>query len=201
MSKFFKNVPLILGFAMLILAINSCEDKAKTAVPTSQPKKEFSSKEIYHYSFKTLDGTKTIKLSDYIGKKIMFVNTASQCGNTPQYAKLESLYQTYQSKLVILGFPCNQFGGQEPGDDVVIGEFCTNTYGITFPLSAKIDVSGALQDSIYTWLTQKEFNGVMTTKVEWNFQKYLVDEKGNFVTMFPNGMQPDDPKIIEAILK
>jgi glutathione peroxidase len=197
--KSLKNFSII-AFSISLFSISACNDKSKTAVPSPEPSKVYSSKEIYHYSYKSIDG-KSVKLSDYAGKKIMFVNTASQCGNTPQYAKLESLYKTYGSKLVIIGFPCNQFGGQEPGADVTIEEFCTNTYGITFPLSTKIEVSGANQDSIYTWLTQKDFNGVMTTTVEWNFQKYLVDEKGAFITMFPNGMQPDDPKIIEAINK
>jgi len=188
----------------LLVLISACEkESASTSNSITNPTPEtlYSPKEIYHYSYKSIDDGKEIKLSTYRGKKILFVNTASLCGNTPQYAKLQSLYTTYGNKLVIVGFPCNQFSSQEPGADSSIKTFCTSRYGVTFPLSSKIDVYGSKRDSVYVWLTEKSFNGVATTTVAWNFQKYLIDTNGKYLQMFPNDMQPDDPSIIAAINK
>src|SRR6185437_8542333 len=155
---------------------------------------------IYDYSFTDIDG-KTVKISDFKGKKILFVNVASKCGNTPQYKQLEAISKKYAGKLVILGFPCNQFGLQEPGPKDSIKKFCSLNYGVTFTLSDKIEVKGKDQFPIYTWLTTKTLNGVMDSEVKWNFQKYLVDEQGHFVQMFIPRMKPDDPQVIAAIEK
>jgi glutathione peroxidase len=157
------------------------------------------SKSIYDYSYHSLGDGKEIKLSQYKGKKILFVNTASQCGNTPQYEQLQALSKKYADKLVIVGFPANEFGAQEPGGNKEIAEFCKKNYGVTFPMSQKIIVKGEGMDPIYQWLTKKELNGKMDSEVKWNFQKYLIDEKGNFINMFPPKMKPDDPEIIKAI--
>ena len=192
------NTPLII--LVIVLFTSACDKKATVAAINPMPIQAYTSKDIYHYSYTSLDG-KSVQISSFKGKKILFVNTASFCGNTPQYEKLELLYKTYASKLIIIGFPCNQFGGQEPDSEGTIKEFCTKTYGITFPMSSKIEVKGSMQDSIYTWLTKKELNGQLTSTVEWNFQKYLVDENGKFMQMFSNTMSPDDPKIIAAINK
>jgi len=194
----FKVILLLVVSTVIFGA--SCKKAKNTTDSQNNTSVIYTSKDIYHYSYTSLDGN-LIALSSYKGKKIMFVNTASFCGNTPQYAKLEALYKMYGSKLTIIGFPCNQFGDQEPGADGTIKEFCTKNYGVTFPLSSKIDVKGSQRDSIYIWLSEKEMNGVLTSTVDWNFQKYLVDENGKFMEMFPNGMQPDDPKIIDAINK
>jgi len=161
---------------------------------------ETLSNNIYDYSFTDIDG-KHVKLSHFKGKKIMFVNVASMCGNTPQYEQLEAMSKKYADKLVILGFPCNQFGFQEPKGKDSIKDFCTKKYGVTFTLSDKIDVKGSNQYPIYKWLTQKSLNGVMDSEVKWNFQKYLIDEHGHFVQMFAPKMKPDDPSIIAAIEK
>jgi len=188
----------------LLVLISACEkESSSTSNSITNPTAEtsYSPKEIYHYSYKSIDDGKEIKLSTYRGKKILFVNTASLCGNTPQYAKLQSLYTSYGNKLVIIGFPCNQFSSQEPSADSSIYTFCTSRYGVTFPLSSKIDVLGYKRDSVYVWLTEKSFNGVATTTVAWNFQKYLIDTNGKYLQMFPNDMQPDDPSIIAAINK
>ena len=186
---------------LTVLLVGGCKKAEPEKEPASEnPTVTYTSKEIYHYSYTSIDGA-PVHISDYKGKKIMFVNTASYCGNTPQYEKLEALYKLYSSKLVIIGFPCNQFGAQEPGADGTIKDFCTKTYGVTFPMSAKIDVKGPQRDSIYIWLSEKDMNSVKTTTIEWNFQKYLVDETGKFMDMFANDMQPDDPKIIAAINK
>lgn len=200
MKKSFITPSAFLFILISLASLQACK-KTTEATLTEDPQPiVYTPKDIYYYSFTSLDGH-PIKISSFKGKKIMFVNTASFCGNTPQYEKLEKLYKTYGSKLVILGFPCNQFGSQEPGEDGTIKDFCTNTYGVTFPMSTKIDVKGPQRDSIYIWLTEKSMNGVLSSTVDWNFQKYLVDENGKFMEMFSNTMQPDDPKIIAAINK
>lgn len=158
------------------------------------------SKSIYDYTFTTLEGKK-VKISDYKGKKIMFVNTASQCGNTPQYKQLEEINKKYAGRLVLIGFPSNDFGQQEPGSNAEIKEFCTKNYSVSFIMSQKVDVKGDKIDPVYQWLTQKELNGKMDSEVKWNFQKYLVNEKGELVNVFAPKMKPDDPEIIAAIEK
>jgi glutathione peroxidase len=183
-------------------ASNNDEENA-IEQPQQQPKPQepvYTEKDLYYYSYTSIDG-EPVKLSSYKGKKIMLVNTASLCSNTPQYQKLQALYDQYNSKLVIIGFPCNQFGDQEPGSNEKIKKFCTATYNVTFPLSGKIDVTGEKQDPIYKWLTSKDLNGSLSSEVAWNFQKYLVDEEGKFIAMFENYTQPNDPAIIDAIEK
>ena len=116
------------------------------------------------------------------GKKIIIVNTASECGNTPQYSELEEIYKKYKSKnVVVIGFPANNFGGQEPGSDKDIKAFCTKNYAVSFPMMSKISVKGNDIAPIYKWLTEKTENGVKDTPVTWNFQKFMIDEKGNWV--------------------
>jgi glutathione peroxidase len=134
----------------------------------------------YDFKVKTLEGG-DFDFSTLKGKKVMIVNTASKCGNTPQYKDLEETYEKYQGDLVIIGFPANNFAGQEPGSAAEIRKFCTENYGVTFPMMAKISVKGDDMAPIYKWLTSKEKNGVMDSEVKWNFQKYLIDEKGKLV--------------------
>jgi glutathione peroxidase len=134
----------------------------------------------YSFKVKTLEGG-TFDFSTLKGKKVIVVNTASKCGNTPQYKDLEELYQKYSDNLVIIGFPANNFGQQEPGDAKEIRQFCTDNYGVTFPLMQKISVKGSDMDPVYKWLTSKNENGVMDSEVKWNFQKYLIDENGKLV--------------------
>ncbi len=136
-------------------------------------------------------------LSSLKGKKVMVVNTASKCGNTPQYEKLEKLYREYGSdNFVVIGFPANNFMGQEPGTNEEIAEFCSVNYGVTFPMMSKISVKGNDQHPLYTWLTSKEMNGKEDSKVSWNFQKYLIDEEGNLVRSFSPKTDPMDKEII-----
>lgn len=156
---------------------------------------------IYHLTLKTLDGKGTVSFSDYKGKKILIVNTASECGYTPQYEGLEKLYQAKKGKLVIVGCPCNQFGGQEPGDSAEIRQFCTSRYAVTFPLTEKLDVKGKDQHPLYAWLTQKSQNGVLDTEVGWNFNKYLISETGQLLAYFPSKVKPDDPELLKLIDK
>ena len=140
-----------------------------------------------------------LDLSQYKGKKILFVNVASKCGFTSQYDGLQELYNTYKDKLVVIGLPCNQFGGQEPGTAKEIESFCKANYGVDFPLSSKIEVKGASQHPLYRWLTSKAQNGVMDSKVRWNFQKYLVDENGQLIDYFYSTTKPMSSKIIKLL--
>ncbi len=158
-------------------------------------------KSFYDLSIKSLDGKSIINFNDFKGKKILCVNTASQCGFTRQYLGLEKLYEKYKDKLVVIGFPCNQFGEQEPWEPSHIEEFCKNRYGVTFPLTEKIRVKDDSTHAVYQWLTQKKNNGVKDVKIRWNFGKFLISEKGKFVEYFPETTEPDDKKLIELIEK
>lgn len=147
----------------------------------------------------TVEGiaSQQIDFSGFAGKKIMIVNVASRCGFTPQYAQLQELYETYQDQLVIVGFPANDFGGQEPGTNQEIQSFCTTNYGVTFPMAAKIRVIGTLQHPVYCWLTQKSKNGQQDSTINWNFHKFLLDEQGQLVSSLPSSVSPFDDQILD----
>nr|HEX4317553.1 glutathione peroxidase [Kofleriaceae bacterium] len=148
---------------------------------------------------KTLQG-KDAKLADYKGKALMIVNVASKCGNTPQYATLEALQKKYEPKgFTVLGFPCNQFGGQEPGTSKDIETFCAVNYGITFPIFQKIDVNGADKSEIYKELEPIKDAGGHDGDIRWNFEKFVVSADGTKVTRFSPKTQPDDPAVIAAV--
>ena len=148
-------------------------------------------KSFYELTYKDIDGN-AVSMSSYQGKYVLCVNVASKCGHTPQYSKLQALYEKHKDKLVIIGFPCNQFLGQEPGSEKEIEEFCTKNYGVTFPLSSKIDVKGKEQHPVYTWLMTKDVNGVSDDKVEWNFHKVLVSPEGKWLKSYSAGSDPMD---------
>lgn len=156
-------------------------------------------KDFYDFKVKTIDG-KEFNFSDLKGKKVLVVNTASKCGNTPQYAKLEELYQKYGGeKFVIIGFPANNFMGQEPGTNEEIKQFCQLNYGVTFPMMSKISVKGKDIHPLYKWLTSKGENGVMDSDVKWNFQKYMIDEKGHLVDVVAPKEDPLSDKIVNWV--
>jgi glutathione peroxidase len=157
-------------------------------------------KSIYNFKVEALTGGQ-IDFSKYKGKKILIVNTASKCGYTPQYEALEKLYEKYKGKLVIIGFPANNFGAQEPGSNAEIETFCKKNYGVSFPMAAKISVKGENIDPLYLWLTKKKYNNFQDSEVKWNFQKYLIDEKGNLVNVWMSNVTPDAPEVIAAIEK
>lgn len=165
-----------------------------------QPKGGDVPKSIYDFKVESLTGG-TIDFSQYKGKKIMIVNTASKCGFTPQYAELEALYKQYSDKLVIVGFPANNFLFQEPGSNSEISEFCQKNYGVSFPMAAKISVKGKDMAPIYRWLTNKDYNDFQNSSVKWNFQKYLIDENGKLVAVFAPKTSPKSPEVIQAIEK
>ena len=149
---------------------------------------------IYDISLQTIEG-KTTTLKHYQGKKMLIVNTASACGYTPQYAQLEELHQHFGNKLVVLGFPCNDFGAQEPGDEAEIKEFCEARYGVTFPLFSKLHVSGDAKHPLYKWLTDPSLNGWNEQEPTWNFCKYLLDENGKLLHFFSAAVSPLDERI------
>jgi len=165
---------------------------------TSAQNKTVSKSAIYDIKIEGIDG-KMIDLKAYKGKKILFVNVASECGFTKQYDGLQELYNTYKNQLVVIGLPCNQFGGQEPGAASEIETFCRLNFGVDFPLTTKIKVKGKGQHKLYEWLTTKAKNGKKNSSVKWNFQKYLIDENGIFVDVFYSMTKPMSKKITNLI--
>ncbi|MEO6721745.1 MAG: glutathione peroxidase [Ferruginibacter sp.] len=172
------------------VAVIACMNQSNPAVEKNEvtPAKQIA-QSIYDFKVESLDGG-TIDFSSFKGKKILIVNTASECGYTKQYEGLEALYKKYQDKLVIVGFPANNFGGQEPGSNAQIKEFCKKNYGVTFPMAAKISVKGDDTAPIYKWLCSKSENGVLDAEIKWNFNKFLLDEKGNLITKFDSKVTP-----------
>lgn len=153
-------------------------------------------KSLHDFKAKTLEGA-DFDFASLKGKKVLIVNTASECGYTPQYKDLEALYEKYKSKnFVVIGFPCNDFGGQEPGTSKDIKAFCTKNYGVTFQMMEKVSIATS---PIYKWLTSKAENGVLDATVKWNFNKFLVDEKGHLVKYLPSNTKPMDAEITNWI--
>ncbi|WP_372508210.1 glutathione peroxidase [Flavobacterium terrisoli] len=151
---------------------------------------------IYQFKVKDLYGHE-FDFASLKGKKILIVNTASECGLTPQYKDLEAIYEKYKDKnFVIVGFPANNFGAQEPGSNEQIAKFCEMNYGVTFPMMSKISVKGEDMDKVYQFLTQKSKNGLQDSEVEWNFQKYLINEQGELVKVLSPRILPTDTAIV-----
>lgn len=190
-----KNCLAIASFLMLFL---SCQNQAQTSLSkTSAMDAQAIKQNIYQFKVTDLYGA-PFDFATLKGKKIMIVNTASKCGLTPQYKDLEALYKEYSSKgFVIVGFPANNFLSQEPGTKEEIASFCQKNYGVTFPMMDKVSVKGEDMCPIYQFLTQKAKNGLKDSEVEWNFQKYLLDEKGELVDVISPRTSPKDEKIIK----
>ncbi len=178
--------------AALVSCAGPNHDNKTNNMETTNPKDSVTS--IHSFSVKALDGS-NINFADFKGKKILIVNTASECGYTPQYKDLELLYEKYKGKLVIVGFPANNFGGQEPGTNTEIKTFCTKNYGVTFPMAEKVSVKGDDMAAIYQWLTTKAKNGVLDASIKWNFNKFLLNEKGEVMAKFDSGTKPMDEEI------
>ena len=158
-----------------------------------------SSQSIYDSKINTIDGV-SIDFNDFKGKYILFVNVASKCGFTKQYAQLEELYQAYKNDLVVIGLPCNQFGGQEPGDAQEIKSFCTENFGVSFIITEKINTKGPELHPIYAWLTDKKLNGKINSTVKWNFQKYLLNKEGKLIDYFNSTTSPMSSKITKQLI-
>ncbi|PTT39572.1 glutathione peroxidase, partial [Chryseobacterium sp. HMWF028] len=172
---------IFLMLLSFVAFLQSCTNQKSEISKTKTT--ELMGKTIYDFKVESLDG-KEINFADFKGKKILIVNTASECGFTPQYADLEKVYEQYKDKLVVIGFPANNFGGQEPGTNTEIGAFCQKNYGVTFPMAAKVSVKGDDTAPIFKYLTEKELNGVKNTSILWNFTKFLVDENGKLIDTF-----------------
>ena len=190
-----KNIFVI----MISLAsfFNSCAQKKndESSIKTNQK----MSQSIYDFQVEALEEGKTINFADFKGKKILIVNTASECGYTKQYEDLEKISKDYAGKLVVVGFPANNFGGQEPGTNEEIGAFCKKNFGVTFPLASKISVKGEDTAPIFKYLSDKNLNGVKDTDIQWNFTKFLIDENGKIIDSFPSKIKPTDEEIIKHL--
>lgn len=160
--------------------------------------KSGSKTSIYDFKMKTLDG-QDLSLSKFKGKKMLIVNTASECGYTPQYKNLQTLHEKYGNKVVVIGFPANNFGGQEPGTNTEIKTFCTKNYGVTFQMMDKVSVKGSDMTPLYKWLSTKEENGTCSDAPGWNFCKYLIDENGNIVKFFNSKVDPMSNEITSLL--
>ncbi len=173
----------------------SCNSKSTTVTPETSTQSAVSqTADIYQFKVAGLEGDQ-IDFSSFKGKKILVVNTASECGYTPQYKELEELSNKYKGKLVVVGFPANNFGGQEPGSNEEIKAFCQKNYGVTFPMAAKTSVKGSDIAPIFKWLTSKDQNGVLDAEVKWNFNKFLLDENGKLIAYFPSKTAPMSEEI------
>jgi glutathione peroxidase len=200
------------GIVLVALACNTKKEEKKAEnwehfventngnIATETPKKTTMEQgSIYTFKVKDLSGNE-FDFASLKGKKILIVNTASECGLTPQYEQLQAIYEKYQDKnFVIVGFPANNFGAQEPGSNAEIGAFCKKNYGVTFPMMEKISVKGSDMHEVYQFLTQKTKNGLEDSTVEWNFQKYLIDENGHLVDVISPRVLPNDSSITNWI--
>jgi len=195
-----KQIVVMLCLVVFLATGCSKEKKVDDVEKSSAiENKELVSENIYQYQVTDLYG-ESFDFSNLKGKKVMVVNTASECGLTPQYQDLQKLYDNYKDQnFVIVGFPANNFGGQEPGSDAQIASFCKENYGVTFPMMSKISVKGGDMHEVYHFLTEKEKNGLQDSEVAWNFQKYLLDEKGELVMVVEPRTLPTDASIVEWI--
>ena len=177
-----------------VLVTGTMQVNNKNSANATGPVNNVSGRSIYDFKVEALEGG-TIDFSTFKGKKILIVNTASKCGLTPQYEGLQKLYDTYKDKLVIVGFPANNFGGQEPLTNIEIKEFCKQNFGVSFPMAAKVSVKGDDIAPIYKWLCSKSENGVMDAEIKWNFGKFLLDENGRLMNYFPSKVTPMSEEI------
>lgn len=169
------------------------KDAAAAPANTSAP-----AKSLHDFTVKSIDG-KSVALSSFKGKKVVILNTASKCGYTPQYADWEKFYKAHGDKIVVLGFPANNFMGQEPGSNEEVASFCQKNYGVTFPMFGKVDVVGEGQAPLYKWLTTKSLNGWNDKVPTWNFCKYVIDEQGKLTNFFASGVKPGDAEFKKAV--
>lgn len=186
-----KRIFILILSAVAFLQSCTNQKKEKTMLKTTEIKPE----SIYDFKVPGLEEGKTINFSDFKGKKILIVNTASECGFTPQYADLEKVAEEYKDKVVVIGFPANNFGAQEPGSNKEISTFCTRNYGVTFPMAAKVSVKGDDIAPIFKFLTDKDLNGVKNTTILWNFTKFLIDENGHLIDSFVSTTKPTSESI------
>ena len=196
---FMKKVTLFFGAILMMVSCQNQAQSERIATNNTEKKSPMNKETIYQFKVKDLSGN-DFDFATLKGKNILIVNTASECGLTPQYKDLESIYEKYNDKnFVIIGFPANNFGSQEPGSNKEIATFCQKNFGVTFPMMAKISVKGKDIAPIYEFLTQKSKNGLQDSDVEWNFQKFLINENGELEKVLSPRVLPTDPEIINWI--
>ncbi len=202
-----KNIIILISS---FFALMGCNPKEIRRRPTSVVNAEIMSssnsnsmenkKNFYDFSVKTLDG-QDLSMAQFKGKKVVLMNVASACGYTPQYADWEKFYEANKDKVVVVGVPCNQFGGQESGSHEEIKAFCQKNYGVTFTMLEKMDVKGSSKSPLFTWLTNKAENGWNEKEPSWNFCKYLINEKGELMDFYASGIKPDNEEFLKEIKK
>jgi len=183
----------------LLSFLTSCFTGKSRSAPVTD--KSMQKESIYNFSIKSLDGSQTIQLSDFKGKYMVLVNTASECGYTPQYEDLQKFHEQYGDSIVLIGFPCNQFGGQEPGTAEAIQNFCQKNYGVNFRMTEKIDVKGESAHPIYKWLCSASLNGSSDFEVKWNFNKFVVGPDGQLLHYFGSSVKPLDDEFLAVFGK
>ncbi|WP_394346401.1 glutathione peroxidase [Hymenobacter metallicola] len=197
------------SFLLLLGTLAACGLSSNTTTPSSPStsnampattSETTASRTVYDFTVKSIDG-KDVQLNQFKGKKLLIVNVASECGYTPQYKELEELYKKHGDRVTVLGFPANNFGGQEPGSNEQIATFCEKNYGVTFPMFAKVSVKGDDTAPLYQFLASKAQNGAISDAPDWNFCKYLVDEQGHVVGFYPSKVKPMSDELVAAILK
>ena len=193
-----KKLVTLFSVAALFFSCQNQAQKKQTTTPTATTT-PMAKETIYQFKVEDLSGD-TFDFSTLKGKKILVVNTASECGLTPQYEQLQAIYEKYKDKnFVIVGFPANNFGSQEPGTNAQIATFCQKNYGVSFPMMSKISVKGKDIHAVYQFLTQKAKNGLQDSDVEWNFQKYLINENGELAKVVLPRVLPTDAEITNWI--
>lgn len=192
-----KNLLIIISFVFFACQQSATRPEGldSTQKPTSENSMENS---FYDFKMKDINGHE-VDFSTFKGKKIMIVNVASKCGYTNQYAALQELYATHGDDIIVLGFPANNFGGQEPGSNDEIKEFCSTEYGVTFPMFEKISVKGFDKHPLYRWLSDPQLNGWNDKEPGWNFCKYLINEQGELIKFLPSSVAPLDEEILEFV--
>jgi glutathione peroxidase len=185
------KIGALLGALAVPFTKNESASKPATAPAAKQS--------LYDFKMKSLDGKEVVDLSKYKGKKVVILNVASKCGFTPQYADWEKFYKENSSKVVVLGFPANEFGSQESGTNSEIATFCQKNYGVSFPMFEKIVVKGESKHPLYKWLSSKDLNGWNDQEPSWNFCKYLVNENGELTHFFKSGVKPGDKAFQDAL--
>ncbi|MBS9523101.1 glutathione peroxidase [Litoribacter ruber] len=194
---------LLILFALLAFG---CQGNTSTAEDTAETVEAsvvslddmIMAKEFHDFKLNDIDGNE-VNFADFKGKKVLLVNVASKCGYTPQYAELQELHEKHGDELLVLGFPANNFGGQEPGTEEDIKAFCTENYGVTFPMFEKVSVKGVDKHPLYRWLSDKDMNGWNDKEPSWNFCKYLVDENGELIEFYPSSVSPMDKEITKHL--
>lgn len=191
---------IILLLALLAIACNVenkiTEDTASASVVNVDDL--IMTKNFHEFKLININGEE-VSFADFKGKKVLIVNVASKCGYTSQYAELQELHEKHGDKITVLGFPANNFGGQEPGTEEEIKAFCSENFGVTFPMFEKISVKGVDKHPLYRWLSDKDLNGWNDKEPAWNFSKYLIDENGKLLEFFPSAVNPMDEEILKHL--